>query len=346
LMRQPGLHQYIDRDTDRVATEHLIADPLINRLYSRTRESAPPLFRAATSRRMSAILGFLNFDLPFPGWHRQRVDRFRSLGIDPSECLDCPDTLDTPRKLFERKIRYWQCRPMPHADDRIVSPADARMIAGSFNRQNLLFLKDKFFAFEELIGVDKQPWIRAFEGGDFAIFRLTPDKYHYNHLPVSGRVKDIYEISGRCHSCNPGAVVSMVTPFSKNRRVITVIDTDVSGGTRVGLVAMIEIVAMMIGDIIQCYSTRGYDDPRDLQSGMLVERGCPKSLYRPGSSVDVLIFQKNRVRFSADIVANMRRQDVISRYTLHFQSPLVETDVKVRSEIGRIRGGRPLNPER
>jgi phosphatidylserine decarboxylase len=39
--------------------------------------------------------------------------------------------------------------------------------------------------------------------------------------------------------------------------------------------------------------------------------------------------------FSADILANMRRRDVSSRYTMHFQSPLVETDVKVRSEIGR-----------
>jgi phosphatidylserine decarboxylase len=100
-------------------------------------------------------------------------------------------------------------------------------------------------------------------------------------------------------------------------------------------VAMIEIVAMMIGDIVQCYSTRAYDDPLDLSSGMFVERGCPKSLYRPGSSVDVLIFQKNRVVFSADILANMRRRDVASRYTLHFRSPLVETDVRVRSEIGR-----------
>jgi phosphatidylserine decarboxylase len=126
-----------------------------------------------------------------------------------------------------------------------------------------------------------------------------------------------------------------VTPFSKNRRVVTVIDTDVRDGTKIGLVAMIEIVAMMIGDIVQRYSTHAYDDPLDIAPGMFVKRGCPKSLYRPGSSVDVLIFQRQRVRFSADILANMRRADVASRYTLHFRSPLVETDVKVRSEIGR-----------
>jgi phosphatidylserine decarboxylase len=328
-------HQFVDRETDQVITEQIIADPLINRLYANAKENASLMFRAATSLRMSALLGFLNFDLPLPGLHRGNADRIKSMGINIRECLENVDALDTPRKLFERKIRYWQCRPMPDAADRIVSPADARMIVGSFDQHRSLFLKDKFFTFKELIGADKVQWLEAFDHGDFALFRLTPDKYHFNHLPVAGRITDIYEISGCCHSCNPGAVVSMVTPFSKNRRVVTVIDTNVSGGTGIGLVAMIEVVAMMIGDIVQCYSDHAYDNPRNLTIGMFVERGCPKSLYRPGSSVDVLLFQKGRVTFSDDLLTNMRRRDVNSRYTLHFKSPLVETDVRVRSEIGR-----------
>jgi phosphatidylserine decarboxylase len=337
LIFRPTPHQYIDRASARVATEQLIADPVINRLYSRAREEPSLLFKAATSTRMSAVLGFLNFDLPLPGRHRAAAGKIKAMGIDVSECLEPLEQLNTPRKLFERKIRYWECRPLPAAPDCIVSPADARVIVGSFDRQDSLFLKEKFFSFNELIGADKRQWMEAFTAGDFAIFRLTPDKYHYNHLPVSGRVADIYEISGRCHSCNPGAVVSMVTPFSKNRRVVTVIDTDVPGGTGIGLVAMVEVVAMMIGDIVQCYSTHGYEDPLNICAGMFVEKGCPKSLYRPGSSVDVLIFQKHQVAFSADILDNMRRQDVSSRYTLHFRAPLVETDVQVRSEIGRKR---------
>ena len=96
-----------------------------------------------------------------------------------------------------------------------------------------------------------EEWLRAFRKADFAILRLTPDKYHYNHTPVAGRVVKIYPISGEYHSCNPAAVVTVVTPYSKNKRVVTIIDTDVPGGTGVGLVAMIEIVALMIGDIVQ-----------------------------------------------------------------------------------------------
>jgi phosphatidylserine decarboxylase len=328
-------HQYVDRQSRRVVTEKLVADPLIGALYSLARESAPLLFRAATSNRMSALLGYLHFDVPHMGCDHGRVRRIRAMGIDPEECLEPPAALDTARKLFERKIRYWHCRPMPEASDRVVSPADARMLAGSLDAHSSLFLKGKFFSFRELIGADKKQWLDAFHDGDFAVFRLTPDKYHYNHTPVSGRVADIYVIDGRCHSCNPGAVVAEVTPFSKNRRVVTVIDTDVPGGTGVGLVVMIEVVAMMIGDIVQCYSVRSYDDPVGIRPGCFLERGQPKSLYRPGSSVDVLIFQRGRICFSADILSNMARRDVSSRFVHRFQTPLVETDVRVRSEIGR-----------
>jgi phosphatidylserine decarboxylase len=330
-------HQYIDRENNRVATERLIADRLIRRIYAPEHEKAAFWFKAVTSGRMSALLAFVNFDQPFAGRWAGAQRRIEALGIDVDECLDPPEALDTPRKLFERRIRYRQCRPMPASQDSIVSPADARVLVGSLDRHHTLYLKEKFFSFAELVGQDKSQWIEAFEGGDFALLRLTPDKYHYNHLPVSGRVLEIYEIDGQCHSCNPGAVVSMVTPFSKNRRVVTVMDTDVAGGSGVGRVAMIEIVAMMIGGIKQCYSTHDYDHPREIAAGMFLEKGCPKSLYRPGSSVDVLLFQAGRVIFSADILANMRRRDVTSRYTLHFRSPLVETDVKVRSEIARKR---------
>ena len=327
-------HQYVDRETGQVVTERLIADSLVNRIYAWDREKAAVWFKAATSRRMSAALALLNFDQPFAGRWTRPEGRIKAMGIQVDECLDPPETLNTPRKLFERRIRYEQYRPMPAAVDGIVSPADARVIVGSLDHHHTLYLKEKFFSFTDLIGEDKRQWIDIFGAGDFALFRLTPDKYHYNHLPVSGRVLDIYEIDGQCHSCNPGAVVSMVTPFSKNRRVVTVIDTDVAGGTGGGRGAGIENVAMMMGGIVQCYSARGYEDPRDIAAGMFLEKGRPKSLYRPGSSVDVLLFQAGRVRFSPDILANMRRRDVSSRYTLHFQSPLVETDVKVRSEIG------------
>ncbi len=295
------------------------------------REHAPVLFRALVSSHASRVLGFVNFDLPIPYRTRQFI---QSCGVDFKECLDAPADLDTARKLFERKIRYWECRPMVDDASAVVSPADARVLMGSFDSISSLFIKQKFFDYDELLGQDKQEWLATFRNGAFMIFRLTPDKYHYNHTPVAGAVKDFYEIPGGYHSCNPGAVVSLVTAYSKNKRVVTIIDTDVPKGTGVGFVAMIEVVALMVGEVEHAYSDNRYDSPRPVTPGMFLEKGLPKSLFRPGSSTVVLLFEKSRLEFADDLVKNMHRTDVQSRYSAGFERPLVETDVKVRSLVG------------
>ncbi len=318
-------HQYIERDTGRVITEQLLGDRMVQLLYHQLRENSSSLFRLLTSARSSSLLAAVNFDRPLA----DPVAYALRCGIDLSDCRDPISTLRTGRLLFERRIRYQTSRPMPDDPASVVSPADARVLVGSLQQQSLLFIKDKFFGFEELMG--KPDWHQRFDGGDFAIFRLTPDKYHYNHTPVAGRVLDYYELEGSYHSCNPAAVVAEVTPYSKNRRAVTIIDTDVAGGSSVGLVAMIEVVALMIGGITQAYSGRDYDEPQQVRPGMFLDKGQPKSLYRPGSSTDILLFQPDRIRFAADLLQNQQRTDVSSRFSSGFHRPLVETDIRVRS---------------
>lgn len=329
-------HQYIDRRSGRVRAERLYSDALVRWLYSEVRENAPALYRLALSPRVSRLLGFINYDLPMGGAISGNQKFLRANGVNLEECVEPPEALNTMRKVFERRIRYWDCRPLPAEHDAIVSPADARVLIGSFDETSALFLKGKFFDFEELLGRGKTEWLGAFAGGDFAIFRLTPDKYHYNHTPVAGVVKDFYEVRGRYHACNPFAVVTEVTPYSKNTRTVTVIDTDVEGGSQAGLVAMIEVTALMIGEVAQRYSRERYDSPQPISAGMFVERGCPKSLYRPGSSTDVLLFQSGRVTFDEDLICNLRRHDAQSRFSRGFGRPLVETEVAVRSRIAAI----------
>ena len=326
-------HQYIERESGRIVTEKLYGDRMINFLYNRARENAAVCFDALTSSRGSRLLSFLNYDLPYVLGMCNPGHIIQALGIDLGECIDRLEQLDSPRKIFERKINYWEKRPMPDDPAIIVSPADSKMLVGSFENKSLLFLKEKFFQFEELIAPEKREWLRTFSKGCYAIFRLTPEKYHYNHAPVSGKVADIYEIDGTYHSCNPGAVVAASAPYSKNKRVVTIIDTQVPNGTRVGLVAMIEIVALMIGDILQCYSQSRYQTPQNVTRGLFLQKGQPKSLYRPGSSLDVLIFEKDAVKFCDDIVSNMHHPYVKTRFSKAFGRPLVETDVKVRSHI-------------
>ena len=332
---KPAPHQYIERDSGIVRSERPFGDWIVNYLYCDRRERAPMVYQLLGSQWFSSFLGWVNYDFPL-GRSVTGIHRFlRHCAIELHECLEKPEALDTARKVFERRIRYWSCRPMSDDEATVVSPADSRVVFGSFKETSILVIKGKFFAYEELLGENKPQWRDAFRDGDFCICRLTPDKYHYNHTPVAGIVRDFYENDGSYHSCNPGAVLALATPYSKNKRVVTIIDTDVPGGTGVGLVAMIEIVALMIGDIAQCYSDEEYRDPRKVEPGMLLRRGRPKSLFRPGSSTTVLLFQENRVEFADDLIRNMSRADLESRYALGLGKPLVETDVRVRSDIGR-----------
>ncbi len=322
-------HQYIDRETGKIRNERLYQDAVVRFFYGPAREKAPFMFKLLTSGRTSRLLGYFNYD---SHWGSLASRRFLQRNeVDLDECVDDPRGFDTVRKVFERKIKYWDCRSMPLTEDAVLAPADARVIIGSFIEGSPLFLKGKFFDFAEMLGHDETHWLDTFAGGDFAIFRLTPEKYHYNHTPVAGVVEDIYELDGVYHSCNPGAVVSIVTPYSKNRRVVTIINTDTPGGTGVGRVAMIEVVALMIGEIAQCYSGQGYDEPLPLEQGMFLKKGQPKSLFRPGSSTTVLLFQKDRVRFAEDLVRNQSQAKGHSRFSAPFNRTLLETDVKVRS---------------
>jgi phosphatidylserine decarboxylase len=333
-------HQYIDRRSAAVRTEPLFADPVVAFLYAPLWEDGPALHSLLTRAWSSRLLGYLTYDALLGSRTRAMRRYLEACGVDLCECVEPPERLQTPRRLFERQIRFWECRPMPEDPAAVVSPADARVLVGSLRETSALFLKGKFFDLDELLGRNRA-WVRIFQGGDYSIHRLTPDKYHYNHVPVAGRVADLYEIPGRYHACNPGAVVTMVTPQSKNRRVVTILDTDASGGTGIGFVAMIEVAALMVGDILQSYSAERYAAPCPLRPGMFLERGAVKSLFRPGGSTTVLLFEPGHIAFAEDLVANRLRSNVQSRFSLGFGRPLVETDAPARSVLAWRRSDPP-----
>lgn len=328
-------HQYIERATGEVKDEVPFADAIVKLVYNDNREKGTLLFRAATSARMSSLLGYLNFDMPLGARLTGGTHFLSRMGISFEELYDPPSSLRTARQVFERRIRFWERRPMNDDPDALVSPGDGKVIIGSFSETSQLLIKEKFFSFYELFGAGKAQWRHIFEGGDFAVVRLTPEKYHYNHSPVAGKVIDHYTIDGRYHSCNPSAVVAVATPYSKNKRVVTIIDTDVPDGSHVGKVAMIEVVALMIGDVDQRYSAYKYDNPVKVTPGLFMKKGAVKSLYRPGSSTDIVVFESGRTAFEPDLVKNRLRPGVASRFSLGFGQNLVETEIDVRETIAR-----------
>jgi phosphatidylserine decarboxylase len=143
-------HQYVERDTGRLCTEMLCSDGFIQFLYSEpVREKAAWLFRLLTSHHLSSqLLALLSFDLPFGAKWFGIVRFLQSCGINLHECVDPDITTKTARAIFERQIRYWECRPMPQTPGTVVAPADARLVLGSLQQQSHFFIKEKFFAYD------------------------------------------------------------------------------------------------------------------------------------------------------------------------------------------------------
>jgi phosphatidylserine decarboxylase len=291
------------------------------------------LYRWLTETRWpTKLLSVLNYDLPL-GHHFTGQRQFlQRAGVDLDECVKRPEEFRSAREVFERQIRFWLVRPMEPDPATVVAPCDSRLLLGSLAPDSRLHIKQKLFGVRGLLG--DTVWPARFEDGDFAVFRLTPELYHHNHCPVTGRVVDFFAVDGQFHSCHPRALVSVTEAYGKNRRVVTILDTDVPGGSQVGLVAMVEVVALMIGQIEQRYSTERYDDPQPVRVGDTLERGCVKSLFRPGSSTVVLLMQRGRVEFEPDLLRN-RQAGVRSHFTRGLGEAAGETQVRVRMTIGR-----------
>ena len=148
-------HHYVKRDSGQICTERPIGDWIVNYLYSKKREEVPFVYQLLGSQWFSGFLGWVNYDFPL-GQNITGIRRFlKNCAIVLGECLDRPEELDSARKIFERRIRYWQCRPITEDPMAVVSPSDSRLLVGSFKDTSALFLKGKFFDYEELLGPNK-----------------------------------------------------------------------------------------------------------------------------------------------------------------------------------------------
>jgi phosphatidylserine decarboxylase len=339
-------HQYIERYRNKPADEILLADQVIAFLYSRRREEPGFLLNALGSGIVTDALAHWQFDRHLAYPKHTIAQTAHRLMIGESETVSGFAHMKTLRELFERQIRYWDVRPLPDSPSTIVSPADGKLLPFAAFDRDALPIKSKFVRIDELLG-GVNPWQHAHDSASRrrsyceatiaplagVVVRLTPDVYHYTHAPVSGRVLRYQTIEGRFHSCNPTALTRFPGSYAFNRRAITVYDTDVADGSNVGIVVQVDVAAMMIGQIESRYTPYRYVDMRPLSVGDFVQRGAPVSLFRPGSSTSIVIWDGHRAAVSRELLANAQRCDLRSRFSDWLGQPWVETRVAVRQSI-------------
>jgi phosphatidylserine decarboxylase len=234
--------------------------------------------------------GLLN-NRAFCDWYGRQMDRpstadripgfVARFGIDMAEAE--PATYPTFNAFFTRKLKAG-ARPFDPDPRALCSAGDGKLLVYPELADDVrLPIKGTACSPEALLAGDAAP----FAGGAALVLRLAPYDYHRFHFPDGGTAQAARQVPGGYHSVNPIALAKVPDLFCRNKRDVTLVETD-----HFGLVAIIEVAAITIGTIVQTYAPGR------------VERGQEKGYFQYGGSTVVVLFQRGRVRFDDDLVAD------------------------------------------
>ena len=269
----------IDRETGSEFEEVILGERYIRWAYQDSTSSFVErlLFK---STLFSKIMGF---------WYDSFLSRgkietaIKELGIDESEFLQHKSSYRTFNDFFIRHLKP-EARPYSKDENDIVSPADGRVLVfPELEEDTFAPVKGYPFSIHNMLpGVSDR-----YVNGALAIVRLCPADYHRYHFPSSGKIKDSKHINGALHSVNPIALGSGPDVFGENKRSYTLIETE-----KAGVICFVEVGAFGVGSIVDTYSSQ------------LVEKMDEKGYFKFGGSTIVLVFEKDKIEFSQDLIEN------------------------------------------
>ncbi len=222
------------------------------------------------NKRVSA-----NKVLPFIVDYDLKVEEFAKSAFD----------YRTFNEFFFRALKP-EARPIAPGERVAVLPADGRHLAfPNVDTAEGFYVKGAKFTLAELLG--DAALAEKFAGGAMLISRLCPVDYHRFHFPVEGMPSDQTLINGSLYSVSPIALRRNIRYLVENKRVLTTIESPVFG-----TVAMLEVGATNVGTIKQTHVP-----------GRVAKKGEEKGLFKFGGSCVITLFQRGRIQFEADLVA-------------------------------------------
>jgi phosphatidylserine decarboxylase len=271
---------YVDRRSGKVKTEIVPGEGMLNLLYGSGfgKLTLNMLFK----RKMISALGgrYMNSRISakrIPGFiaeHAINIDEFHDAG-----------SYKTFNQFFYRKIKSG----VREMQEGLVSPADGKILVfpsvkdvSSFFIKGIEFSLDNFLRNKELA--------LKYREGAMAIVRLAPPDYHRYHFPASGVASESIKMKGYYYSVSPLALRKSLKIFCENIREYCTLSTKDYGD-----ILMVDVGATMVGSIIQTY-----------QPGP-VKKGDEKGYFAFGGSTLVLLFEKDMVKFDADLVENTKK---------------------------------------
>lgn len=209
--------------------------------------------------------------------------------IDVSEFADPVDSFLSFNDFFVRKLKN-ESRPIDSRGRGAAAPVDGRyLVIDNLSETNSFYVKGQRFNLHSFL---QDPQLaRKYREGSMVIARLNPTDYHRFHFPVAGVPAAARPIEGALFSVNPFALRKRFSILWENKRWITTIQSE-----SFGEVCMVEVGATFVGSVHQTFCPNQF-----------VRKGDEKGFFSFGGSCVILLFEKGRIMFDADLLENSRR---------------------------------------
>lgn len=287
-MSQSNAIYFFDRKTGETCRETVMGDQFIQWAYRSFSGKlfSPLLFRSSLLTR---ILG-LYFDSCLS---RKRIPAMISdLDIDLTEVLPIhenqPLTLETVTEqftsfnaFFSRKLKP-EVRPFDQTAETLISPADGRLLVyPEIGPETEMVIKGAKTSLKQFVGDAAEQFI----GGSACVVRLCPADYHRYHFPCDGSLVSTKSFKGQYHSVNPTALECCNEVFCINKRDLSILSNPL-----MGQIGYLEVGAFGVSAMVNTHK------------GEQFSKMDEKGYFKFGGSTVVLLFQKDKIQFSADLL--------------------------------------------
>lgn len=211
----------------------------------------------------------------------------RAYGADLSEAAEPAGGFRTFNEFFTRALRPG-IRPIAGGQGVVVSPTDSRLsgIGRVPGDGRLEQVKGETYGLDALLGSAQEA--ERFRRGLHATLYLGPGMYHRVHSPVEGRIVGWRYIPGRLFPVSALAVRSVPGLFTRNERVIVLLEAE-----GIGELALVLVGATNVGRITLSFTELvtnagaapgGFQPPEPIRVG----RGEEIGRFNLGSTVVLL----------------------------------------------------------
>ncbi len=285
------------RDVDHAMIRQQQANAAISSL-----SSADHLLRIAwrlvPQQQLSRLLGrFWRITLP-PLLRKPTISAFaRTLGANMSEAEKPLGDYRSVHDFFTRRLSA-EARPVCQDAHSVCSPVDGRIVeTGQVGKGKVLTVKGAELSLVDLLADSRLA--ETLEGGPYLVVYLSPSDYHRVHSPLSGGIVAWHHVPGKLFSVNAASLRREPGLFTKNERLVTVIEGDETGPC-----ACVMVAAFGVGNItlscdaeVETHSKRlGRNEVRSRRfpSPPRVRKGDELGIFHLGSTV-IVVFAPQRV---------------------------------------------------